>query len=425
MDRSSIRLDYGSAGLELNLEGLNARILRPRYPPPLEDEAAAFFQSARKPIDSPPLREKIAATERVAIAIPDITRPLPSGRLLAWLFEELSHVPAENFVIISGTGTHRGNTDDEWRSMVGEEIFARYRCIDHEGTNAETLAYGGRSSFGYDVYFNREYVEADRRILMGFIEPHFMAGFSGGYKAAFPGVTSVDAILNYHNAENIGHERSTWGVLDGNPTQQSVRAGGSLVPVDFLINITQDNERRITGFFMGDVIEAHEEGCSFCKATAMVACDQLYPLVVTTNSGYPLDQNLYQTVKGMSAASQILQPGGHIICASRCNDGFPAHGNFKDFLLRHDSPQAMLDAVHSPGFKLMDQWQVQLLAKILLKAKVSLYSELPDESARGAHLNPVSDVRGAIDEALSSLGRDTPIAILPEGPLTIPYFLKE
>jgi len=280
----------------------------------------------------------------------------------------------------------------------------------------------GTSRYGYDVHLNKAYAEADRRIIMGFIEPHFMAGYSGGYKAVFPGVASVESILHYHNAENIGHPRSTWGITDNNPTQNHVRAGGSLIPVDFCLNITLDRERRITGFFCGDVEPAHEAGCAFCKETAMTACPEPYPIVVTCNSGYPLDQNLYQTVKGMSAASQIVKQGGLILTASRCNDGFPDHGNFRRMLHEHESPQAMLDTITAPGFRVADQWQVQLLALILLKARVGLFSELSENELRTAKLEPVTDLRKAIDEECERLGDpNTPIAILPEGPLTIPY----
>lgn len=188
----------------------------------------------------------------MAIAVPDIPRALPNQKLLTWLFEELAHVPRENFVIISGTGTHRANTPAEWKRMVGDDIYAAYRCVDHDGHDPAALVSVGRSPFGYEVRYNREYAEADRRILMGFIEPHFMAGFSGGYKAVFPGGTGVEAILHYHNAENMGHPRSTWGFTENNPTQAHVQAGGRLLPVDYLINITLDRERRITGFFCGD-----------------------------------------------------------------------------------------------------------------------------------------------------------------------------
>ncbi len=414
-------LDYGETGLPVDLGGLDITLLSPRFIPGLPEEHTAFQESARNPIGTDALKNIVRAEETVAIVIPDITRALPNERLLNWVFKELAHVPPENFTIISGTGTHRENTPEEWIYMVGETIYKGYRCINHKGSDEESLTLAGTSPFGYDVYFNREYIEADRRIIMGFIEPHFMAGFSGGYKAVFPGVTAVDTIMKYHSAENIGHPGSTWGNLENNPTQDNIRAGGSLHPVDFLINVTLNNKREITGFFLGHPIEAHNAGCQFCKDTAMIPCEDAFDIVVTSNSGYPLDQNLYQTVKGISAASQIIKRDGLIISASRCNDGFPDHGNFKRFLFENESPQIMLEKICSPGFELMDQWQVQLLAIILIKARVGLFSELSDEEVRKAHLQPIHDIRSMIDSEIEGLGGTARIAVLPEGPLTIPY----
>lgn len=416
-----VTLEYGTDGLPVDLTGLDVTVVAPTFLDGLEDEAASFREAMDSPIGCSPVKDRIGADETVAVVIPDITRALPNERLLGWLFAELDQVRPENVVIISGTGTHRGNTEEEWIRMVGPEIFRKYRCINHRGGDMETMTGVGKSSFGYDVHFNREYAAADRRILLGFIEPHFMAGFSGGYKAAFPGVTSVDAIMHYHSAENIRHPNSTWGVLVDNPTQENVRAGGSLLPVDLLINVTLNNRREITRYFIGDPIAAHEAGCEFCRETAMVACEQPFDIVVTGNSGYPLDQNLYQAVKGMSAASKIICQDGLIIMAARCNDGFPDHGNFKEFLFSHPSAQAMLDQINSPGFRKMDQWQVQMFAQILKRARVAVFSELSREAIAKAHLEPIEDIRSRIDEETARWGRPLRVAVMPEGPMTIPF----
>lgn len=421
MAESHVDLQYGERPVRLDLTGLRARVLRPSYPEALPDAAAAFAQTVRAPVGAEPLAASIDAAHRVAIAIPDITRALPTRQLLEWIFAELAHVPAERFVVVSGTGTHRGHTEDEWLRMVGPDIYDRYRCVDSVSDDGSTHVSVGTSKFGYDVSMNREFAEADRHLLLGFIEPHFMAGFSGGYKASFPGVGALDAIMHYHNAENIGHPRSTWGVLDGNPTQDHLRAAGSLVPDCFLINITLDEDRAITGFFCGDPIEAHVVGCDFCRDTVMKPCDEPFPVVVTTNSGYPLDQNLYQAVKGICAASEVVAEGGLILAAARCNDGFPDHSPFKTFLHEHDSPASMLEQINAPGFRMLDQWTLQKLANVLSKARVGLYSELDPEDVRKAHLEPVTDLRARIDAELETLGQDAEIAVLPEGPLTIPY----
>jgi nickel-dependent lactate racemase len=416
-----IHLQYGKDGLEIEIPSNNITTLAPRFIPGLPDEPAAFRDAVRTPINSKPLRELIKANDRVAVVIPDITRPLPSDRLLPWLFAELNHVPAENFVIVNGTGSHRTNTAEELAAMVGREIFARYKVVNHNSHDPATLAFAGKTPDGRDVFFNREYVEADKRIAMGFIEPHFMAGFSGGYKGVFPAVADIDSIMHYHRAEVIGHPLSTWGVIEGNPTQQQIRANGRLLPVDFLINVTLNRQRQITGFFCGEVVAAHAKGCEFSKSTVMIPCPKPFPIVVTTNSGYPLDQNLYQAVKGMSAAAQIVEQGGLIVAASKCNDGFPSHGNFKKLLFDHDSPQAILDTILAPGFSMYDQWEAQLLAMIRLKARVGLHSDIAPDEVRRAHLEPASDISAFITDELNRAGKDAPIAVLPEGPMTIPY----
>lgn len=417
-------LQYGKEGLAIELPSDNVTVLAPRFIPGLPDEAAAFQTAVRQPLNAAPLRELIGANDRVAVVIPDITRPLPSDRLLPWLFAELAHVPAENFVIINGTGSHRTNTPAELEQMVGREVAARYSIVNHDAHDPATLKLAGKTQDGRDVYFNREYVEADKRIVLGFIEPHFMAGFSGGYKGIFPAVADIDAIMHYHRAEVIGHQRSRWGVLDGNPTQAQIRANGSLLPVDFCINVTLNQQRQITRFFCGEVLAAHKQGCEFSRATVMIPCARPFPIVVTTNSGYPLDQNLYQAVKGMSAAAQVVAQDGLIVAASKCNDGFPAHGNFKKLLFEHDSPQALLDTILAPGFSMYDQWEAQWLAMVRLQARVGLYSDIPADEVCRAHLEPVSDIAAFIAAELHRIGSDAPIAVLPEGPLTIPYLAQ-
>jgi nickel-dependent lactate racemase len=418
-----VSLQYGTAGLEVDLPGRNLTVLEPCHVPGLPDEAAAFREAVERPLAGPPLREVVRAGERVAVVIPDITRPLPSERLLPWLFAALPHVPPERIVIVNGTGSHRANTADELRRMVGPEVHARYRVVNHDAQDPGMLARVGEGADGQPVFMSRSYVEADRRIVLGFVEPHLMAGFSGGYKGVFPALADIDSIIRYHDAKTIGHAKSTWGVVEGNPTQAIIRTSGALVPVDFCVNLTLNRERRITRFFCGGVLAAHEAGCAFSRQTSMVECERPFPVVVTTNSGFPLDQNLYQTVKGMSAAAQIVSEGGYIAAVSRCNDGFPAHGNFRRLLVEHASPRALLDAIEAPGFAMHDQWGAQIVALVRQKARVALYSELPEAEVRAAHLEPVSDVAAAVAAELERHGPDTAVAVLPEGPMTIPYLV--
>lgn len=420
-----VELLFGQERLAVNLPDGQVTVLSPPAQPALPDEQAAFRAAVRDPMGTPPLRELIAADETVAVVIPDITRPLPSDRLLPWLFHELDHVPPEQIVIVNGTGSHRANTPAELAEMLGEEILERYRVVNHDAHDPGTLVEGGRSPEGTPICFNREVVRADRRIILGFIEPHFMAGFSGGYKAVFPGVLGIDGIMHYHRATVIGDPRSTWGTIEGNPTQQQVRQGGALLPVDFCINVTLDSDHRISRFFCGETVAAHDAGCAYAKATMMSACPQPFPIVITTNCGYPLDQNLYQAVKGMSAAAQIVSDGGLIIAAAECRDGFPDHGNFRQLLFDHKSPEALLATIQAPGFSMYDQWEAQILALICRQARVALHSSLPAADVRRAYLEPIDDIGARVGQELERIGEDAPIAVLPAGFMTIPYLADQ
>jgi nickel-dependent lactate racemase len=416
-----IHLQYGTEGTVADISSTNVTVLTPQFVPGLRDEPAAFRAAVKEPIDAPPLKELIRAGERVAVVIPDSTRPFPSGRILPWLFEELAHMSSAEFTIINGTGSHRVNTQEELAGMLGSGILSGYRVVNHSAHEPGGLMDAAKLPDGRILRMNREYVESDRRIVLGFVEPHFMAGFSGGYKGVFPALADIDSIMHYHRASVIGDPRSTWGRLEDNPTQEQIRYNGSRLPVDFCINVTLNRKREITGFFCGDTLTAHRRGCEFVRRTAMIECSEAFPIVLTTNSGHPLDQNLYQTVKGMSAAAQIAADGGLILAASRCNDGFPAHGNFRKLLLDHRSPQEVLDTILHPGFSMYDQWEAQLLALILIRTRVGLYSEIAPEEVRRAHLEPVADISSRVDAELRRIGIDASVAILPEGPMTIPY----
>jgi len=416
-----VKLQYGASGLNVTIPARQVTVVEPRFVPGLLDEEAALVAALRDPLDSRPLRDVVHAGDRVAVVIPDVTRPLPSDRLLPWVLREIAHVPADRVTIVIGTGSHRATTPGEIHAILGERIARDYRIVDHTAFEPAALSLAGQGLDGQPVYMNREYVSADRRIILGFVEPHFMAGFSGGYKAVFPGVADIASIMRYHDARMIGHPGTTWGRLDGNPTQARIRHDGSLLPVDFCINVTLNRHREITGMYCGEVIAAHDAGCEFSRETAMVACDSPVPVVVTTNSGYPLDQNLYQAVKGMSAGAQIVSDGGYILTAARCNDGFPEHGNFKRLLFDHASPHALLETINAPGFSLYDQWEAQMLAGVLMKARVGLYSEIGSDQVRRAHLEPVESIEETLAAEIARLGDDAPVAVLPEGPMTIPY----
>ncbi|MDD4152110.1 MAG: nickel-dependent lactate racemase [bacterium] len=420
-----VALKYGDGHLMVDLPDTGINVIEPVYTAGLSDERDAFIKAVRAPLGSLPLREMISAEESVAIVIPDITRPFPGNRAISWLMEEMGHVSPDRITIIIGTGSHRACTPEEMTTMLGREIISRYHVVNHDAFKPDKLDSAGQLRGGRRIRMNREYIRADKRILLGFVEPHFMAGFSGGYKAVCPGILGIEDIIYFHGAEMIDHSCSTWGVLDGNPTQNMIRECGALQPADLCINVTLNRDRHITGLFAGEPIACHEEACRFCRESAMLSVPDCYDIVITTNGGYPLDQNLYQTVKGMSAASRIVRSGGLILCAAECRDGFPDHGNFKSLLTTHSSPEDLLAQVRVSKEGILDQWEAQLLAIIASRARIALYSGLAAYEVSQAYMEAVENIELRLAAELDKLGGSASIAVLPEGPMTIPYIKEE
>ncbi|MFT9846301.1 nickel-dependent lactate racemase [Aneurinibacillus sp. REN35] len=411
---------YGKEGLSIEAPEQSV-ILEPKNLPGLADEEGAVRKALRNPIGLPPLREMVKGSDKVAIVISDITRPTPNHKLVPWILQELSHVPKENFVIINGTGTHRDQTREEFVQMLGNEVVDSIRVINHHCHNKEELVKVGESRFGCDVYLNKEYVEADFTIVTGFIEPHFFAGFSGGPKGIMPGIAGIETIMTFHNARMIGDPLSTWGNMTDNPVQDMTREVNRMCKPDFMLNVTLNREKDITAVFAGELFEAHDRGCAFAKEHAMLRCDERFDVVITSNSGYPLDQNLYQAVKGMSAAHKIVKKGGTIICAAECRDGLPNHGNYAEILQMRKTPQEILTMINDPKFKIFDQWQVQKQAVIQVWADVYVYSSLSDEDVEKAMFHPTHDIENTLALLKEKYGESMTVAILPLGPLTIPY----
>ncbi|MGG1599819.1 MULTISPECIES: nickel-dependent lactate racemase [Paenibacillus] len=411
---------YGTEGLTIEVPD-HSVIVEPKHLDGLKDEKKAVQDALRHPIGTPPLREMVKETDTVAIVISDITRPTPNHKLVPWLIEELSHVPHRNFVIINGTGTHRDQTREEFVQMLGEWVVENIRIVNNRCHDKDALVNVGRSQFGCDVYLNKDYVDADFRIVTGFIEPHFFAGFSGGPKGIMPGIAGIETIQTFHNARMIGDPLATWGNMKNNPLQDMTREVNRLCKPHFMLNVTLNGKKEITNVFAGELFEAHDQGCAFAKEHAMIRCHERFDVVITSNSGYPLDQNLYQAVKGMSAAHKIVKKGGTIISAAECRDGLPNHGNYAAILQMRKTPQEILEMINDDSFQMFDQWQVQKQAVIQVWADVYVYSTLPDEDVRKAMFKPTADIEQTLEELKQKYGPNMTVAVLPLGPLTIPY----
>jgi lactate racemase len=414
-----VRLAYGRAGLEVELpEG--ADVLEPRRLPGLPDEAAAIRRALREPIGSRPLRELVPRGATAGVSVCDVTRPFPGSRVLPVLLDELG---ATDVTVFVATGTHRLCTPEELRAILGDEVLGAVRVVQHDafdrGRHAEFGAVPGSTA---PALVERAFLEQAVRVTTGFIEPHFFAGFSGGPKMVAPGLAHLDTVLELHSAARIGHPRATWGVTRGNPVHDGVRAVAARAGIAFNLDVTLDPEHRITRVFAGDLLRSHEAGCAFATETAMVPVAAPYDVVVSTNSGYPLDQNLYQTVKGMSAAAQVVRDGGAIVMASECSDGLPAHGRYGELLRQAAEPEAFLRRLAGPRRAEHDQWQVQVQAQIQRRARVLVHARgLTPEQLRAAWLEPAGDVSACVAELLAAAGPGARLAVLPQGPQTIPY----
>jgi nickel-dependent lactate racemase len=268
---------------------------------------------------------------------------------------------------------------------------------------------------------NREWVGADVRITTAFVEPHFFAGFSGGPKMVAPGLAGLETVLALHDARRIGDPRATWGVTDGNPVHDAVRAIAAATGVHFALDVLLNDEQRITQAFGGELFAMHAAARREARREAMRPVDSRFDIVVTTNSGYPLDQNLYQAVKGMSAGATVAKPGGTIICAAECRDGLPDHGSYGRLLAARDDPAALLEMIASAPETVPDQWQVQIQARIQVDHEVLLRTDgLSAAQVRAAHLTPIDDIAELIERRLAADPAAT-VCVLPQGPQTIPY----
>jgi lactate racemase len=418
-----ITLAYGRGGLRIALPADRTTVVAPAHHQPAADVPALLARALAHPVAGPPLRDAVRPGQRVAVSICDATRPQPREAMLRALISELAGIvtPADLTVLVA-TGTHRANTAAELREMLGAELAGSLRVINHDARDHGALTWCGRHGDDVPVWLNRHWVEADARITTGFVEPHFFAGFSGGPKLVAPGLAGLETTLTLHDARRIASERATWGVCEGNPVHDDVRAIAAATGVDFALDVVLNRDQQVVAAFGGEVLAMHAAARAAVREVSMRPVDGLFEVVVTTNAGFPLDQNLYQAVKGMSAAATIVAPGGLIICAAECADGFPDHGSFREVLASEPTPERLLAAIAARPRTVPDQWQVQVLARVLSRARVGVHAAtLSDADLRSAHLFAVPDIGAAVAAELAAAGPDARVCVLPEGPQTIPF----
>ncbi len=418
-----VTLAYGRAGLEVDVPAGRADVVEPVEAAGLPDEATAITDSLRAPLGTASLRTLTGPSDTVVVVVNDGTRPMPSDRVLPPLLAEIegAGVPREQVTILVATGTHRANTSAELDEMLGPAIARGYRVVNHDARDDSMLVCRGVTARGHPILLNRLYLEASVTILTGFVEPHFFAGFSGGPKPLMPGLAGLETVLHNHGPRMIAHPHAAFGVLEGNPIHEEQREIALGAPPTFSVNVALNGRREITGVWAGEMMAVHAVAVKFVRATAMRPIARAYDVVLTTNSGYPLDQNLYQSVKGLSAAARAVRDGGDIVLAAECGDGLPSHSVYADLLGAAASPEDVLARVEAAPEPIADGWQARIQAGIQRRAGVYLYSSLTDEVVRRALLTPIHDIAARVRASLAAHGPEARLLVLPQGPQTVVY----
>jgi nickel-dependent lactate racemase len=420
-----ITLRYGRRGLRASLPDRNVRhVLRFHPLPAIEQPAEAVREALRSPIGCAPLRGIAAGRRDACLVTSDITRPVPSALLIPPLLEELraAGLPPERVTILVGTGLHRANTPDELREMLGREVVkSGARIVNHVARNADEQEYRGRTDRGTPVYIDRVYVESDLKVAVSLVEPHLMAGFSGGRKALCPGICGMETIRCFHGPRLLEPDDSCAGVLDGNPVHEESLAVATLAGrPHFTVNVTLDESRRLTGVFAGEFEACHLAAVRRSVAQSKVAIPDPIDVVVTTNAGHPLDLTFYQGVKGMIAAVPILKKGGTILIAHECAEGLGGE-EFTNLMLSVEDVEAYIGQTWDGTAFSIDQWQLHEQAKVLRWAGevLSLTSGIPADHLARCFVTPIGSVEEGVARALAKHGPDATIAAIPEGPYVL------
>jgi lactate racemase len=417
-----VDLPYGSSQLSVELPAATV-VVAPEDRPRAADELEAIRAALRSPVGGPPLGEVVPRGATVAIAVCDGTRPQPRRPMLSALLEVITtRTGLDNVVVLVATGTHRGNTAAELEEMLGRELLESVRVVNHDARDPATLVDLGTMGDNVPVLLNREWVAADVRITTGFVEPHFFAGFSGGPKLVAPGLAGLETTLALHDARRIASPAATWGVLEGNPVHDDVRAIAKATGVHFACDVVLNRRHQVVAAFAGELFAMHRAATTVARDVAMQEVPHRFDVVVTSNAGFPLDQNLYQAVKGMSAAAKVVREGGLIVVAAECRDGFPDHGEFRQLLASASTPEALLASLSERPRTVPDQWEAQILARVLGEARVAVHTDgLSAGDLDSAFLSPAEDIGATVRDELRRAGEEASCCALPAGPETIPF----
>ncbi|MFN3322636.1 MAG: nickel-dependent lactate racemase [Bryobacteraceae bacterium] len=416
-----VEFAFGKTGLTLDLpEGYQYRLLEARSARALENPDLAIEQGFDHPIGSPPLTELARGRQSAAISVCDITRPAPNRKVLPHLLSRLEKagIPRAGITILIATGLHRPATDAEIREIVGEEVAADYRVANHNARELSEHRHLGTTASGTPVYIDERFVAADLRISLGFIEPHLMLGFSGGRKLVAPGLAAQETIKVLHSSRFMRDTRSVEGSIADNPLHHELLEIAGMARHDFILDVALTRDRQIAGVFAGNPAQAHAKGVEFVSQIMLETLEAQVDAVITTSAGYPLDLTFYQAIKGVTAASHILKPGGSILLIGECQEGAGAP-EFRQMLKEFSSPEAFLSAIDGVPVT-VDQWQLEKLALVARNRRMLFYTPgLPKEYHQSLWGLACESPEAAIRELKAGLPPGATIALIPEGPYVL------
>ena len=418
-----VKLAYGKEGLTVELPDKNVvKILTLKDFPAIENPEKAVFDKLQSPVGSLPLAELAQGKETACIVVSDITRPVPNKVIVPPILTVLEEngIKRENLSILIATGIHRPAPDSEIREILGDYIAENYNVVNHYAHRLEDTTFlGVTPEFNAPMHVNTLFIEADLKIVTGLIEPHLMAGYSGGRKAIVPGISAFETVKVLHGPTMMGHPNVVEGVIAGNPFHEESLYVAKEVGVDFIVNVTINDTRDITGIFCGGLEEAHTEGMKFAEEQTMDTVEEPVDCVITSGSGYPLDLTYYQATKGVTAAVPIVKKGGVIILASQCLEGIGGP-EFTYLVLNTETCEKFMENIKSLDYYVQDQWQLQKLCNAKEKAEVWLYSDgIDSETKKKLFARPISSIEEGVKEILARFGEDATIAVIPKGPYVL------
>ena len=418
--KMAVTIPFGRAGMELRADLTAAEVLESRIGQLAADrsEDDLVRDAMAAPIGTPTLCELAAGKKTCTIIISDHTRPVPSKHIIPFMLEELRRgSPDIQITLLVATGFHRPTSTEELVGKLGRDIVERERIVIHDSRDAASNVKIGVLPSGADCVIDRLAVETDLLIAEGFIEPHFFAGFSGGRKSVLPGVCDQVTVLGNHCSKFIASPFARTGVLDGNPLHVDMLAAAGMAKLAYIVNVVIDEDKKVAAAFAGDPVEAHRRGCELLLGYCQVKPERRGDIVISSNGGYPLDQNIYQSVKGLTAAEAAAAPGAVLIMVSSCSDG---HGGESFYNALHEcvSPQALTEQIlATPQDQTKpDQWEYQILARVLCKHRVIYVTDPAQRSTiEGMKLEWAPDVDEALALARQAKGPDAHLVVIPNG----------